>query len=106
MRMRAYFWIILFTVPIVIVINSCIREENDLASRECTTTCTTIIGTITFDNGTMPLSGVRLTANYETWQRLIFIARTKDDVVTNSAGEFRMDFEIRDDEMTAGGFLL
>ena len=105
MRVRTHTRIILFTLPILIAINSCIREENDLSSRNCTTTCTTITGTVTSDDGT-PLAGVRITANYEGLQRLIFIARRKGDVITNSAGEFRMDFEIRDDETTTGNFLL
>ena len=44
---------------------SCSKEEDDLISQNCESDCTQIIGKIMTDNGTVPISDVKLTVKWD-----------------------------------------
>lgn len=84
---------------------SCSKEEDDLISQNCEIDCTQIIGKIMTDNGTVPISDVKLTVK---WDNIPYLGsgtiRNKATTRTDSEGNFNLNFFIRDDEIEAGGF--
>ena len=85
----------------------CSKEENDLISQNCETNCTEIVGKIMTDNGTVPISNLKLTVKWDNIPYLgSGIIRTKATTRTDSQGNFYLKFLIRDDELEDGGFRL
>ena len=84
---------------------SCSKEEDDLISQNCESDCTQIIGKIMTDNGTVPISDVKLKV---IWDNTPYLGsgtiRTKATTRTDSEGNFVLNFYIRDDEIEDGGF--
>lgn len=86
---------------------SCSKEENDLISQNCEANCTEIVGKIMTDNGTVPISNLKLTVKWDNIPYLgSGIIRTKATTRTDSQGNFYLKFLIRDDELEVGQFRL
>lgn len=91
----------------ILIFISCSREEDDLISQNCETNCTEIVGKIMTDNGTVPISNLKLTVKWDNIQYLgSGTIRTKATTRTDSQGNFYLKFYIRDDELEEGGFRL
>ncbi len=85
-------------------LQSCVEEENDLISQNCDVDCTEIIGKITTDNGTEPISNLKLMVEWSNLQYLGGTVRKKAVTRTDAKGNFRLKFYIRDDEEKSGLF--
>jgi hypothetical protein len=91
----------------VLILISCSKEEDDLISQNCETNCTEIVGKIMTDNGTVPISNLKLTVKWDNIPYLgSGIIRTKATTRTDLQGNFYLKFFIRDDELEEGGFRL
>src|SRR5690606_24436702 len=91
----------------VLIFISCSKEEDDLISQNCETNCTEIVGKIMTDNGTVPISNLKLTVKWDNIPHLgSGTIRTKATTKTDSQGNFYLKFFIRDDELEEGGFRL
>src|SRR5690606_1576029 len=83
----------------------CSKKEDDLISQNCETNCTEIVGKIMTDNGTVPIQNLKITV---TWDNIAYlgtgIIRTKASTRTDSRGNYRLKFYLRDDEFEEGGY--
>ena len=90
---------------VIIILIGCSKEESDLISQNCESECTEILGKIMTDNGTVPISNVKITVK---WDNIPYLGsgtiRTKATTQTDSLGNFNLKFFIRDDEIESGGF--
>ena len=88
-------------------LNSCSKEEDDLASQDCNIDCTEIIGRIMTDNGTVPIPNLELTV---IWDNRGLLGggsiRNKAITETDDDGNYSLSFLIRDDELIEGQFLI
>jgi len=83
-------------------------EEDDLISQKCDGPCATLEGKLTTYDGTVPLKEVQVVVTWvETFGGGVTIGgitRKKASVQTDEDGNYRLRFNIRADEMTAGHF--
>lgn len=95
----------LFIIIIFISIYSCAKKEDDLISSEdCQVNCMEIVGKIMTDNGTLPISNLDLTLQWDNSYYSSGVIRTKAKTRTDSDGRFYLNFAIRDDELLEGRF--
>ncbi|MBS1506310.1 MAG: hypothetical protein JSS79_06680 [Bacteroidetes bacterium] len=92
-----------FFVALLSVLDSCIRQENDLGSQNCSSHCTTVSGKFLTDGGNSALANLNLTLS-------CFIGpsgspggtlREKATARTDASGNFNFTFAIKEDELQA-----
>ncbi|WP_419211949.1 hypothetical protein ACNR9Q_14535 [Maribacter sp. X9] len=97
----------LFALLMILGIFSCAKKEDDLVSSEdCQIDCIEIVGKIMTDNGTVPISDLDLTLQWDNSYFGSGIIRTKAKTRTNSDGRFYFNFKIRNDELLDGRFYI
>jgi hypothetical protein len=91
----------------LLTISSCVREEDDLSSQNCTSQCTIVSGKFVTHDGTQPIPNVPVTLY---WKNLQIgaggVIRTKAIGTTNSNGDFLLKFAMREDELKQGYFAM
>jgi hypothetical protein len=96
-----------FLICLVALFQSCSKEENDLISQQCEFECTTITGKFMTDNGEVPIPNAKLIVKWDNIPYLgSGIIRTKATTLTDSEGNFTLNFSIRDEELEDGGFYI
>lgn len=92
------------TTLVVLTFGGCFKEEDDLRSQECNGPCATISGVITTGDGNEPLTGIKVTANYETGYNVGQTVRKKAVAYTDESGRYQLRFAVREDEAGNGGY--
>jgi hypothetical protein len=91
----------------ILVISSCVLEEDDLSSQNCSSQCTVVSGKFVTHDGTKPIPNVPVTLYWKNLQiEAGGVIRTKATGTTNSNGDFLLNFAMRDDELKQGYFAL
>ncbi|MBI3219771.1 MAG: hypothetical protein HYZ44_09685 [Bacteroidetes bacterium] len=89
----------------LLTISSCVREEDDLSSQNCSSQCTVVSGKFVTHDGTQPIPNVPVTLY---WRNILMeaggVVRKKATGITNSNGDFMFKFSMRDDELAEGYF--
>lgn len=89
----------------LLAISSCVREEDDLVSQNCSSLCTVVSGKFVTYDGTQPIPNVPVTLY---WRNILMeaggVIRKKATSTTNSNGDFMLKFSMRDDELMEGYF--
>ncbi|GAB3204419.1 hypothetical protein ABID22_003329 [Pontibacter aydingkolensis] len=86
---------------LLIVLCGCKQHEEDFISKYCPGSCTVIKGQLTTDDGTTPLPGVQLLAQWRLDGTLGFggTVRKKAVATTDANGNYELRLLLRDDEL-------
>jgi hypothetical protein len=106
MMVKVFFYVLSVGLLIsILTISSCVKEEDDLISQNCSSSCTIVSGKFTTQGGSRGLSGIPLTLY---WKNGIIegggTIRKKVTAKTDANGDFRISFSMRDDELKQGYF--
>lgn len=88
----------------LIVLAGCKQTQEDYISKYCPGSCTIIKGQLTTDNGTTPLPGVQLLAQWRVEGTLGIggMVRKKAVTTTDADGNYELRLLLRDDELNDG----
>ena len=92
---------------VLLLTTGCLNKEEDITGPLCQAGCTVIQGQVTTGTGTVPLQGATLTLEWENTRYLAGgTIRKKAVSTTDMNGNYRLAFQVRDDEVQEGFYKL
>ncbi|RIJ34075.1 hypothetical protein [Pontibacter oryzae] len=99
LRLQPSLWLLVL-IPFL---SGCNQEKDDYISKYCPGSCTIIKGRATINNGSTPLAGVTLLAQWHYSRYLSgSTIRKKAFATTDANGNYELRFLLRDDELQGG----
>jgi hypothetical protein len=97
----------ILSLPLVTAVILCAGCKKEVTEPACSDRCTTISGRFTIDNRNVPIAGLPVRISWVKRTGTLYSQiRTKARTTTSVQGDYRLNFYLRDEELTDGYFVI